>query len=241
MFARLADVGRRQRWLRSAVLHGRNVRAGAMDRWLNIHTVAHEVHPRAGLEHAVDAYPYEPIHYPLAMRFLRMLNVGADDVVYDLGCGLGRFVCLAARTGARRSVGVEISDVFANGARRNALSLRGRGPGCDVEIILDDAASVEYDDGTVFLLFNPFGEQTMRAVLHKIERSLIHNPRNIRIGYGNPMHEELLEECTWLERYDEYRSMWYERPSSFWRLSPDAIAAWKSSAPEQQFVFGAVA
>lgn len=222
MLHRLAEFGRESTWLRWAVLSARRLHADAVDRALNIRTVPRTLSPRAGLDVAVDAYPYEPMDYRLAHRFLRTLEPRSSDVVYDLGCGMGRLVCLAARMNVRSCVGVEISPAFAGIARDNAARLKGRR--CPIAIIEDDAADIDYSDGTIFLLFNPFGEQTLRHVLDRIEISQHDHPREIRIGYGNPMHEDLLESSGWLERYRTDSSPFHERPTTFWRSMPCVAA-----------------
>ena len=51
--------------------------------------------------------PYLPTDEQVVAAMLRLANVTADDVLYDLGCGDGRIVVAAARRGAR-AVGVEV-------------------------------------------------------------------------------------------------------------------------------------
>jgi SAM-dependent methyltransferase len=51
--------------------------------------------------------PYLPTEQPGVVAMLRLANVTAGDVVYDLGCGDGRICIAAARRGAR-AVGVDV-------------------------------------------------------------------------------------------------------------------------------------
>src|SRR5215208_2776269 len=51
--------------------------------------------------------PYLPTDEPVVASMLRLGNVTADDVLYDLGCGDGRIVIAAAKKGAR-AVGVDV-------------------------------------------------------------------------------------------------------------------------------------
>ncbi|MCX7678119.1 MAG: class I SAM-dependent methyltransferase [Spirochaetes bacterium] len=54
--------------------------------------------------------PYEPTHPSVVKAMLRLAGVGKGDVVYDLGCGDGRFVVTAvAEFGAARAVGIDLN------------------------------------------------------------------------------------------------------------------------------------
>ncbi len=52
--------------------------------------------------------PWWPTPQNKVLRMLEMANVQADEVVYDLGCGDGRVLIMAARRFHARAVGIEI-------------------------------------------------------------------------------------------------------------------------------------
>jgi len=52
--------------------------------------------------------PWVPTSMSMVRKMLEMADVGAEDVVYDLGCGDGRLVIAAARHYGARAVGFEI-------------------------------------------------------------------------------------------------------------------------------------
>ena len=52
--------------------------------------------------------PWVPTSMKLVQKMLEMAEVGPEDVVYDLGCGDGRTVFMAARVYKARAVGIEI-------------------------------------------------------------------------------------------------------------------------------------
>src|SRR5438094_1103617 len=52
--------------------------------------------------------PYVPTPEPIVRTMLEVADVGADDIVYDLGCGDGRIVIRAAEKYGARGVGVDI-------------------------------------------------------------------------------------------------------------------------------------
>src|ERR1700730_11823029 len=51
---------------------------------------------------------YVPTEEVVVDKMLDMAKVKKDDLVYDLGCGDGRIVCMAAKKFGARGVGVDI-------------------------------------------------------------------------------------------------------------------------------------
>lgn len=66
---------------------------------------------------------YEPTPLGVVDTLVAAANVGARDLVYDLGCGDGRFVVAAARRGAM-GVGVDLNYKLLEWATANALAER---------------------------------------------------------------------------------------------------------------------
>jgi predicted RNA methylase len=52
--------------------------------------------------------PWVPSSMKTVHKMMKLANVGADDIVYDLGCGDGRTVITAVRQYGARAVGIEI-------------------------------------------------------------------------------------------------------------------------------------
>jgi len=57
----------------------------------------------------------------VVMQMLRVAEVGPGDVVYDLGCGDGRIVIVAAERFGARAVGVDLDPELLRQARQNAV------------------------------------------------------------------------------------------------------------------------
>lgn len=55
---------------------------------------------------------------------LRIADVGKDDVVYDLGCGDGRIIIMAAEKMGARGVGVDIDPQRIEESRENAIKAK---------------------------------------------------------------------------------------------------------------------
>jgi SAM-dependent methyltransferase len=195
----------------------RNAYARLVDSRLGIHTLPQGPPVRAPGTQNQDSLEYEALDYPVLQRLFDQLELDADDVVYDVGCGKGRIVCMAAQRGVRRCVGIEFDPELAKDARRNADGLRQ--PKSPIEIQTADAAIADYSDGTVYCLFNPFGRQTVLAMLQRIRESLERQPRSVRFGYGNAAHGYAMDECGWLEPAGSISSVWYRYPIRFWRSS----------------------
>lgn len=142
-----------------------------------------------------DGNAYGTPDYYYVRRIVSMLRPGPGDIVYDIGSGRGRILCVACRMKVRKCVGIEISPDLAEASRINAAKVRGkRAP---IEIRCEDAAAADLSDGTIYFLFNPFGPRTLEAVLNNIESSLASNPRRIQIAYYNSLHHEVLESRAW--------------------------------------------
>jgi len=97
-----------------------------------------------------DAEVYQSKSYYSIRKCLRPVEMGPEDVFYDVGCGAGRVLCLVAQTRIRKCVGVELSPALCKLARQNARNLRGRRTA--IEIVEGDAALADYSDRSVFLL-----------------------------------------------------------------------------------------
>ena len=173
----------------------------------------------AGLQAALppkhnDSGQYEVPDYWYMRKVRRILRAGPEDVIFDLGCGMGRFVCVMARTKVRKCVGVELYPRLCEAAQGNAGRLRGRR--APIEILCSDAAAADLSGGTIYYMYNPFGPATMGDVLANIRATLSGNPRNIAIVYYNSIHEQLFQASGWLEKYHAFRVQ-SGMPVTFWR------------------------
>src|ERR1017187_5362678 len=124
-------------------------------------------------------------------KIIRQMPMTEKDVFYDIGCGSGRMVCIAALKNVKKCVGVEISEKLSGLANRNAASMRFRKAA--IEILQSDACKVDYTEGTVFALFNPFGAKTLSIVLERIRMNVMHAPRKVRFIYLNPVERPVFD------------------------------------------------
>lgn len=191
------------------------------DRELNIETkpavrALHGLPPRPEQSTRFnDPHGYGSPDYYYLRKICARLAPGESDIVYDLGCGKGRFLCVAGRWRCRRCVGIEISPALAQIAARNARVMSRRK--AMIEIIVGDVTDSFIADGTIYYLFNPFGPETLQLVLQRVRSSILSEPRVVRFVYHNAVYEEVFKAAGWLERVQ-----------SFTTLSGQLIAFWQS-------------
>lgn len=108
--------------------------------------------------------PYLPASVEEILTMVREVPVSADDVLVDLGSGVGRVLILAHLMTGARAVGIEIQEhlVAEARARCKALCIRG--------VTFDHANAAEIDlDGGVFFLYAPFNGEMLTAVLRQLQ------------------------------------------------------------------------
>ena len=94
--------------------------------------------------------PYVSTPEPVVKAMLRLAEVRAQDVVYDLGCGDGRIVIAAARDFGARGVGIDIDPrriADANAAARSA-GVEGK-----VRFAVQDLFQTDFSEATVMALY----------------------------------------------------------------------------------------
>jgi len=93
---------------------------------------------------------YEPTDTEVVQVMLRLGDVKAGDVVFDLGCGDGRIVITAARQAGARGVCVDIDPVRIAESRENA---RKEGVADRVAFRTEDLFTTDLGGATVIMLF----------------------------------------------------------------------------------------
>jgi SAM-dependent methyltransferase len=107
---------------------------------------------------------YEATPARAVLDMIDRAPIGADDLFYDLGAGLGHVALLVALLTGATVRGVEIEPSFCAYAQRQAQNLGLE----SVSILCSDARAIDYDDGTVFFMFTPFRGAVMDEVLDRL-------------------------------------------------------------------------
>jgi ribosomal protein L11 methylase PrmA len=93
---------------------------------------------------------YVPTSFDVVTQMLKLAEVTSKDVVYDLGCGDGRFVVTAARQFGARGVGIDIDPERIKEARELA---KRTGADDRVRFIEGDLFEADISEATVVTLY----------------------------------------------------------------------------------------
>jgi precorrin-6B methylase 2 len=94
--------------------------------------------------------PFVPTTPEAVQAMLKLADVKATDVVYDLGCGDGRIAIAAAKEFGARAVGIDIDPQRIAEANAN---VKAAGVGDRVKIIEGDLFEADIREATVVTLF----------------------------------------------------------------------------------------
>lgn len=166
------------RYARSVQLRGEELRAAILalppnerEEWVNgalgIEGVSPEDEPLPR-----GSVPYLPCAVDDILAVAAELR--PDDVLVDLGSGLGRVVILAHLLSGARAHGIEIQRSLVEKSRARAAALKLDG----VTFAHGDAGDHELD-GSVFFLYSPFNGDMMTRVLARLEH--LSRRRHIRV------------------------------------------------------------
>jgi SAM-dependent methyltransferase len=139
------------------------------------------------------------------VRMLVEVPVVGDDVVVDLGAGLGKVAMLTRLLTGATARGIELQPELVARAREAATRR-----GLDVGFTCGDARDADLDEGTVFFLYVPFTGPVLAEVLRRL-RAVASRRAIVVCCLGL----ELDREAPWLAR----------RPvDSFWLTIYDSVA-----------------
>jgi SAM-dependent methyltransferase len=99
---------------------------------------------------AAGDVPYVPTPPEVVEGMLKLAGVRPDDVVYDLGCGDGRIVIMAAKKFHARGVGIDIDPDRVREANENA---RREGVAGRVRFIQQNFFNADIHEATVVTLY----------------------------------------------------------------------------------------
>lgn len=142
--------------------------------------------------HSAEMVPYQPTPARHVLDLITALNLSSDDVLVDLGSGLGHVPLLVSILTESRAVGVEFQPAYVACAQESARKLKLS----RVKFIAGDARGADLSIGTVFYLFSPFNGSILSDMLQRLLRES--NKRLIRICSLGPC-TRVLQEQLWLK------------------------------------------
>lgn len=135
---------------------------------------------------------YQPTPARHILDLIAACNFSADDILVDLGSGLGHVPLLVSILTGIRTVGVEIQHAYIASAQASAQSLN---LSC-VRFVAEDARTTDLSAGTVFYLFSPFKGSILTDVLNRLRREAEERP--IRICSLGPC-TRALQNQSWVQ------------------------------------------
>jgi Histone methylation protein DOT1 len=144
---------------------------------------------------------YQPTPARHILDLIASCRFSSDDVLVDLGSGLGHVPLLVHILAGIRTIGVEVQPDHAASAKETAQRLNLS----RVQFAAEDARTTNLSDGTVFYMFTPFTGSVLTDVLDRLH--LQSKTRQIRICALGPC-TRILQDQPWLmaeKRWDTER------------------------------------
>lgn len=134
---------------------------------------------------------YQPTPARHILEMIRVSGLSEDDVLVDIGSGLGHVPMLASILTGARAIGIEVDAAYVRCARESA-----RGLGLErVEFAEQDAREADLSAGSVFHLYTPFTGGMLRTVLDQLRS--VGDWRAIRVCTLGPCADVVAKE-PWL-------------------------------------------
>ena len=152
-----------------------------------------EPHGVAELE--ADMVFYQPTPARDIFDFIERASISQQDVVMDLGSGLGHVALLTAICTGARCVGIELQPAYVASANQCASALQVR----NAHFVTQDVRAANLSEGTVFYLYTPFTGRILRDVLDSLKREA--EGRAIRLCTLGPCTAVVANE-PWLKTAD---------------------------------------
>jgi hypothetical protein len=108
---------------------------------------------------------YEPTPARAVLELIDKTGLNSNQVIYDLGSGIGRASLLFNLLSGAQSKGIEIDPALTTFAQNGSHTLRLT----KVSFINMDAREADYSDGDVFFMFTPFLGNLLQTVLGRLE------------------------------------------------------------------------
>jgi SAM-dependent methyltransferase len=164
--------------------------------------------------------PYVPTPQSIVERMLAFANVGAQDLVVDLGSGDGRIVITAAQQFGARGLGVEIDQTLIAEAREKA---RKAGVAGRVRFVARDLFEADLREATVLTLY--LLPETNRRLLPKILAEMRPGTRVVahRFAVGEWRPDATLR----VDAAEDWSSLYAERWLYLWYVPARVAGEWE--------------
>jgi len=151
----------------------------------------------ADLPNVGHGYHYEASYTSQIRRCLDLVAAHAPLAAcdfYDLGCGKGKALLVAATAGLRSVTGVEYDPDLVAIAQANLVRTGGRA----AVVEADASLYADYGPLSIIYLFNPFDAELLDRVIARIEATVA----DCIVIYTNPVHADRFDHWRLLARTD---------------------------------------
>lgn len=166
---------------------------------------------------SIQNFHYQGAAYILVIKFLNdLFPVTSSFHFADIGCGKGRVMIIAAKTGYKRILGIELDSQLLDQANENTKSYSAGNSDSEFLFLNQNAQDANYSNfPTVYFLFNPFGKVVMENFL---ERVMNCTHQETYFVYMNPRFAEVFSGRK-IPVYKIYRSFLYTE-AIVYRIGP---------------------
>ncbi len=159
-----------------------------------------------------ESKPFD--HSSIDRVYSEITDLPCEKSFLDIGCGKGQMLVMAAMVEMDRISGIEFNSDIATVAVNNMKSLQ-----IDADVITGDATDYEgFDDYSIFFLYNPFGEESIKKVVSHIKDSTIRKTRPAFLVYGNPFYHKAVIEIEAVSLHKQVRVDLYDPLLNIYRL-----------------------
>jgi len=189
----------------------------------------------AGQQKVRPEVPYVPTPDEVVREMLKMAEVNANDLLYDLGCGDGRIVVTAAKEIGCRGVGIDIDPDRIEESKKNA---KEAGVEDKVQFFLMDLFDVDLSDASVVTLYllskvnlrlRPKLFRELRAGARVVSHDF--SMGNWRADKSTVVEEKLLNYKSARDPLS-FSDYWDKHNVYFWIIPANASGVWEWTMPD---------
>jgi hypothetical protein len=159
---------------------------------------------RTGTEADAVSVGYVGATPSIIRKCLNVINIPADAVFIDIGCGKGRALVVGTEYPFQAIIGIELSDFLCDLARRNIEKLPEGAAAERVVIVNGDASTPVLPDAPCVVLFcyNPFHRPLVMKLAQHLEQEIPKDQhRVVWLIYYNPVCFDVFDTSPSLRRY----------------------------------------
>ena len=139
---------------------------------------------------------YQPTPARAIIQAIERAPIRSEDVLCDLGSGLGWVVILAALITGARCRGIELEPAYVDVARRSARALDVQ----NATFVGGDLLAASLDNATIYFSYTPLRGALLQKLIERLRAQA--EERRIRICTLGPCTKDFLE-TKWLARSDD--------------------------------------